>query len=376
MTRVVSIRAMTTPLASIFGSGFLVIVPILAGAVGPHAGLAMLVVGAVAILVGSIVRHNILCAEPAIEKRSNRIAVTFERLSGFALVGAYVVSVCLYLHILSAFVLGGVGLDSASNRSLLTSGLILVITVTGLAGGLGPLERMERWALYGTFVVLVAMIAGFALYDLNAAWSATGLTLPTSPDRSAWEVARIVAGTLIVVQGFETPRYLGGEFDRWTRIRASRWSQYLSTATYVVFVALAVPIVPVLAGEYHSGSLVVLARAASVLLPGPLIVAAAMSQFSAAVADTVAAGANLEEVTRSRISNKVGYLGVGAAAIILAWTGSPLETVALASRAFAFYYLIQCVVAFSVCRNHRQRARFVLTGLILSFVLIFAIPEG
>jgi len=35
---------------------------------------------------------------------------------------------------------------------------------------------------------------------------------------------------------------------------------------------------------------------------------------------------------------------------------------------------MQCVVAFSVCRNHRERVRFVVAGLILAFVLVFAIP--
>ncbi len=35
------IKATSTPLASIFGSGFLVIVPILAGAVGPYSVYAM-----------------------------------------------------------------------------------------------------------------------------------------------------------------------------------------------------------------------------------------------------------------------------------------------------------------------------------------------
>jgi hypothetical protein len=34
-------KAITTPLASIFGSGFLIIVPILAGAVGRHSVIAM-----------------------------------------------------------------------------------------------------------------------------------------------------------------------------------------------------------------------------------------------------------------------------------------------------------------------------------------------
>jgi len=60
----------------------------------------------------------------------------------------------------------------------------------------------------------------------------------------------------------------------------------------------------------------------------------------------------------------------------LAWTNSTFEIIALASRAFAFYYLLQCLVAFSVCRNHRERIRIVFIAIILGFVLIFAVPAG
>lgn len=35
----------------------------------------------------------------------------------------------------------------------------------------------------------------------------------------------------------------------------------------------------------------------------------------------------------------------------LAWSGSTFEIIALASRAFAFYYLLQCLVALSVCHR-------------------------
>ncbi len=112
------------------------------------------------------------------------------------------------------------------------------------------------------------------------------------PQRSSWEIATIVAGTLIVVQGFETTRYLGETFDTATRIRALRWSQYFSLSVYILFVALALPIVPVLKGNYGDNSLITLTATASWLLPLPLIIAASMSQFSAAVADTLAAAAN------------------------------------------------------------------------------------
>jgi len=84
----------------------------------------------------------------------------------------------------------------------------------------------------------------------------------------------------------------------------------------------------------------------------------------------------MKEASKQRIDTRWGYLLVGATAMALAWSGSTFEIIALASRAFTFYYLLQCVVAFSVFRNHRERSLFVFIGLILAFVLIFAVPAG
>jgi len=370
------IPAMSTPLASIFGSGFLVVVPILASAVGPYALPAMIIVAFIAFWVGSIVRHNILCAEPVLAEGKQSVTIIAEQLSAYALVAAYVVSVCLYVHILSSFVLASFELDSAFNKSLLTTLIIAAITVIGLFGGLKPLEKLERWALYVTIVILGLLLVMFAAYDVNQYLTLKQFALPAMPDRSAWEIVTIVAGTLIVVQGFETTRYLGEHFDASTRIRASRWSQYFSLSIYVLFVALAQPLVSVLEGVYDDNSLIVLAATASLLLPIPLIIAASMSQFSAAVADTLAAAANLKETSKQRIDTRWGYVLVGVTAMLLSWSGSTFEIIALASRAFAFYYLLQCVVAFSVCNNIRERCLFVVIGAILAFVLIFAVPAG
>lgn len=370
------IPAMSTPLASIFGSGFLVIVPILASSVGPYSVLAILVVAFVAFHTGAIVRHNILCAEPVLAAGRKRMTLTLERLSNVALVAAYVVSVCLYIHILSAFVLGAFDMASGFNKSLLTTLVIGLITVVGVMGGLKPLEKLETWALYVTILILALLLGGFAIYDISSFLDTGRFAMPVMPQRSAWEMVTIVAGTLIVVQGFETTRYLGQSFDTWTRIRASRWSQYVSLTVYVAFVALALPVVHVLNGEYTDNSLIRLAAEVSVLLSVPLIVGAGLSQFSAAVADTLAAAANMEEVTRSHVSQRWGYLLVGGTAMALAWSGSTFEIITLASRAFALYYLLQCFVGFTVCRNRRERARFILVALALLFVLVFAVPAG
>ena len=368
--------AMSTPLASIFGSGFLVVVPVLASAVGPYSVFAMIAVALVAFWVGSIVRHNIQCAEPALILGSHKFTVFIERLSDLALVAAYVVSVCLYVHILSSFVLSGFDLDTDFNNSLLTSIVIGVIMVIGLFGGLKPLEKLESWALLLTIVILGLILLVFAIYDARQMFTLGTLRLPDLPQRSLWEVATIVAGTLIVVQGFETTRYLGNEFTAKTRIRASRWSQYFSLSLYVIFVALAQPVLPVLKGVYEDNSLITMAATAAFFLPFPLIVAAAMSQFSAAVADTLAAVSNIDEVSKHKFHINYWYGLVGLSAMALAWYGSTYQILALASRAFAFYYFLQCIVAFSVCQNHWQRARFIIIGIILLFVLIFAVPAG
>ena len=60
------IEATSTPLASIFGSGFLIIVPILAGVVGAWSAVVMAGVCALAYAVGSVIRFNIKHAEPVL----------------------------------------------------------------------------------------------------------------------------------------------------------------------------------------------------------------------------------------------------------------------------------------------------------------------
>ncbi|QDU10114.1 hypothetical protein [Gimesia aquarii] len=54
--------ATATPLASIFGSGFLIRIPILNGAVGRYSILAMALMCGVAYSVGSVIRFNIMAS--------------------------------------------------------------------------------------------------------------------------------------------------------------------------------------------------------------------------------------------------------------------------------------------------------------------------
>lgn len=370
-----SLPAVTTPLASIFGSGFLVIVPILAGAVGPYSPVAMMLICTLAFAVGSVIRFNIKHAEPALADNPREATLSFERGSDLALILAYVISVCLYIQILSSFVLSGFGAHSPLLANALTTAVIAAITTIGVIKGLKSLENIEQWALYITLLIIVLIFIGFAHYDWIAR-TTDALKFPRMPAHSTWEILTIVGGTLIVVQGFETPRYLGDTYDTQTRIKASRWSQIISSGVYVLFVALAMPLAAALNGKYDDHSLLVMVGLATGLLTLPLIIAAALSQFSAAVADTIAATGNMEEITHHHLKIKWGYAIIGAGAIVLTWSADTFQIVTLASRAFAFYYMLQCCVAISVSKSNIQKAGMGCIAMILAFIAIFSVPVG
>ena len=104
--------------------------------------------------------------------------------------------------------------------------------------------------------------------------------------------------------------------------------------------------------------------------------ASALSQFSAAVADTLAAAGNMQETTHGHLKAKWGCILVGGGAIALTWSSRTLEIVALASRAFAFYYLLQCLVAISVSKSPIQPAGMAIVAVAPGFITVFAVPAS
>ncbi len=368
--------ATATPLASIFGSGFLVIVPILDGAVGKFSLFAMAAVCAVAYAVGSVIRFNIRHAEPVLAgDQPPRRTEILERSSDLALVGAYVISVCLYINIMASFLLAGVGKEyaTATNEHIVSVFVIGLIAAIGYFKGLDALERLEKIALGVTLLLIVALLAGFIAYDVTAVRA--GLQWPEMPPHSAWEILTIVGGTLIVVQGFETSRYLGEEFDADTRIASCRWSQVISTVVYLVFVASATPLMHVLGDKVEDDGLILLAGKASVLLPVPLVIAAVLSQFSAAVADTFGGSGNAVEATHGKVDMKWATVVICGGAMILCFAPT-LTILALASRAFAFYYMLQCLVAASISKSAGPRWGFRLVAGVMAFITFFSVPAG
>lgn len=374
-TRKLLRHARATPLASIFGSGFLVIVPILNGTVGPYAVLAMACVCALAYAMGSVIRYNIRHAEPVLEGGSASARVArYERTANLALVLAYAISVCLYIHILASFVLGAMGINSPRRENVLTVIIVAGIGLLGRFRGLDMLLILERWALRVTGLLVLLLVGGFILFSWRA-FSTNTLVWPVLPKQNLWTVLTVVGGTLIVVQGFETSRYLGSEYDREMRVWSCRSSQIVSTIVYLVFVAAATPLMHFLGNQVEDNGLLILAAKAAVWLPIPLVFAAVLSQFSAAVADVVAAGGNVEESTQGRVDAQQAYIWVCGVAVILAFA-STLTILSFASRAFAFYYFLQCLVAICVAPNKLQKTAIGVLAAVLLFITLFAVPAG
>ena len=371
------LRASVTPLASIFGSGFLIIVPILELSLGALAIWGAFAVTAIAWFLGSAIRHNIATIEPAVADGSLRpVDVRLERLSDIAIALAYIVSVALYLRIMAEYVVDYAGLATDRSASTIVASLaVATIVLVGLTRGFAGLDLMERLALGAVLVLTTAIGIAFALEDAGRL-AGEGLDLPPIPETSAWEAALMLGGIVITVQGFETVRYLGAEYDAPTRIWASRAAQAIAASIYIAFVALATPLMGLGTPEGADASLLEIVERIAPVLALPLVICAVLSQFSAATADTVAAHGNLVGQLPALFGRGRSYVFSGVAAIAMIATIPTLTIVTVASRAFAAYYFLQCVVAYRTARSTAARVGFGALAAIMAAVTLLAQPVG
>ena len=372
-------RAMVTPLASIIGSGFLVAGPILAHTAGNHAWIAMLFLCAAAYLFGGAIRHNIAVVEPIEPAQMPASFKLIEQLSGLALAFAYFVSVAYYLNLFASFALRA---DDIIDPNLTRWFATAVISTLGLVGafrGLHTLEHLEAVSVGIKLALIAGLIAALAL--------ATGVALGTGTfalseinHKNGKDEIGILLGLIILVQGFETSRYLGDAYDGPTRIKTMKYAQLLATGIYLLFILLLTPFftgnLPEVGGETAIITMLIPLGA----IVGPLIIFAALaSQISAAIADMNGAGGLLAAATNHRLTVRVGYLLTAAVALVITWTSGILDIIVYASKAFVIYYGLQSGLAALACWRKADRHRAVKTlifmvGVLLSvLVLIFGI---
>jgi hypothetical protein len=354
-------RATITPLASIIGSGFLVIGPILHGAFGYMSPVVMAVLCGGAYLFGSAIRHNIAAINRAPEARSPT-ELRLESLASWALAFAYVISVAYYLNLFGEFGLSLTALDDQFHARLLASAVFLVILAIGWSYGFLALERMEQVTVGIKLAIIAGLLFGLGWYFVGKV-ATIGLVIET-PRLTGWAAMTLVFGLVVTVQGFETSRYLGDEYDAATRILSMKLAQWVSTVIYMIYIVF-------LTFSFGHGE-IALDETAIIALMGVvapilsvLLVAAALSaQFSAAVADMGGSGGLISELTGRRIKPNTAYAILVAAGLVLTWSADVFDIISYASRAFAAYYGLQSVIAAFASRRQGQRVRAVLFGLL------------
>jgi hypothetical protein len=365
-------RAAITPLASIIGSGFLVLGPILVASFGQYAPLVMIALCFFAYLFGAVIRFNIVRLAAFSGVRSV-FEEKLETLASWALAFAYIISVAYYLNLLGSFAVSLTPLDDAFHAQLVTSGVFALVLIVGWTKGFKALERMEQI----TVGVKLSIIAGL-LFALG--WFFIDKVLARELVRgsatvSGWQGIALVAGLLVTVQGFETSRYIGDEYPPLTRIRSMQLAQWISTAIYMIYITfLSYLFIPENL-ELSETAIIDLMAVVAPILPLLLIVAAISAQFSAAVADTGGSGGLIAELTKGWITPRAGYAVLVSIGLILTWAMSIFEIISYASRAFAFYYALQALIAakgsFSQSGITYKGAGFASLGILGLAIVVF-----
>ena len=337
-------RATVTPLASIIGSGFLIVAPLLHSIMGKWALLGMVALSIFAYSLGGVIRFNIRFAEEYIATNKESKIAKLEVIGQWFLGGAYAISVAFYISLFSAFIFDRIGVTDLTIIKLITTLILLVIMVIAWLRGAKGLEVIELYAVTIKLAIIVGVLVALLSYDISTgtAWFQHN---PIS-DLGLIETLSVLAGMLMVTQGFETTRFMGGQYSVTQRIRAVKYSQHIATLLYVLFIGLTCPIFltfPIV--ELNETTISHTLGQAVWILPFLLLIAATASQLSAALADTIGGGGLLKELIKFSLSTNIYYMLVILLAIALVWSADVFQIINFASKGFALYYLVQTVIA-------------------------------
>lgn len=377
VTRRGVLAATVTPLASILGSGLLIIVPVLERTLGSLAVLGAIGVSAVAWSAGTAIRHCVRVVEPL--EDSGELDAVSDRLGWLAdavIAVAYVISVALYLRIMAVYLVsylveGG----SPIAERIVACGTVVLIVVVGIVRGFSGLDKLDRVTLAAVLGLTTVLGATLLLHDGRALLKGSGLTFPPVPDMGMVQTMLVLGGIVITVQGFETVRYLRDEFNAETRVWASRVAQGIAASIYLGFVLVATPVMGLGTDAGEDQTLLDITARVAPFLALPLVASAVLSQFSAAVADTAAADGDLRRLSRWMRGPRP-FLVSGVAAVALAATVDTYVIVAIASRAFAAYYAIQATIALRTTQSVPKKIGFGVLAALMCAITLFAQPAG
>lgn len=363
-------RATITPLASIIGSGFLVLGPILAKSYGMWTPFAMGLLCALAFAIGSAVRFNIMALDKV---EHDVISGRIETAASWVLSFAYIISVAYYLNLLGAFAVSLTPWSTELAARSVTSAVFVCILTVGWGKGFAAMERMEQISVGLKLAIIAGLLFGLGWFFANHVMQGALIFTPAST--TGWSSIVLLFGLLVTVQGFETSRYLGQDYDAATRVYSMRLAQIMSSIIYMIYVVLMSYVFEPSQIETSETAIIDLMVLVAPVLPVMLIIAALAAQFSAAVADTSGAGGLVNELTQGRVPVKMGYAVLTGLGLVLTWGMDVFEIISWASKAFAAYYMLQGIIAVCLARRDNQNWRviafFASVAILAAVVMLF-----
>jgi hypothetical protein len=369
-------KATVVPLAEIMDVGFIVFSPIIILLFGYEAPWAMLGLCLLAILTGFAISFNIKNYEPLVGKpdplhRWNSFAL-------WALLAASVVNVAYYAQLLMTLIFLPLGdLYSPGVVTATAAVLLAILTIYGFAKGLMALNDLGNKTTAFNLSAIVAVIVAFATFNVQQLVGGDFDWPHLDPPADA-EAFRKLFGLFVLVQGFESSRYIGAYFSADTRVKTMRAAQYISSAVYVLFVALSLILFARVEPPTDVTAIFEVSEQVSVFLPFLIMAAALGSQLSAIVNDTETRTEMLAGLVGDRLPRQWTFPMFLVPAIVVVVLTDVTAVVAMASRVFAAYYLLQALIAGQLAWRAGRGGWVVFfagIGSAMAVVAVFGIPS-
>jgi hypothetical protein len=368
-------KATVVPLAEIMDVGFIVFSPVIILLFGYYATWAMLGLCLLGILTGFAISYNINNYEPLVGKpdplhRWNSFAL-------WALIAASVVNVAYYALLLMTLVLLPLDLYSAGLAAATAALLLGILMIYGFAKGLMALNELGNRSTAFNLSAIAAVLVAFVVYNVQQLVGGD-FDWPHFDAPIDAEAFRKLLGLFVLVQGFEASRYIGAYFSAETRVKTMRSAQYIASTVYVLFVAFSLILFTRVEAPADVTAIFEVSKQVSGFLPFLIMAAALGSQLSAIVNDTETRTEMLAGQIGDRVPRQWTFPLFLVPAILFVLLADVSSAVALASRVFAAYYLLQALLAGQLAWRAKRwgwLALFTGIGLAMAVVAVFGIPS-
>ncbi|QDG53835.1 hypothetical protein FIV42_24740 [Persicimonas caeni] len=367
-------QATVVPLANIMDVGFLAMTPIIVLLLGVDSPIFMLLLVLTGALVGVVMSYNMKYFEPLLgtDDPLGRIS-SFSR---WALLAASVANIAYYIKLMSALVFLPFGVQSQQLFSLAAAAVLVALGVIGYLFGLGKLNALGEKTTAFNIAAVLAILAGFIVFNVQmfvtGEWVIPEYNPPNDPDR-----LRKLFGFFAIVQGFEASRYMRNRFpDASFRISTMRTAQLVSGVVFVLLIASTLIAFAVVRPELRPVAIIQIGEVVTPMLPFLILVAAITSQLSAGVNALSSRSDLLVEATDKKLNRKYTYPIIVAPCVALVMLADVTQAIAVASRIFAGYFLLQALIAMSLAFRKRHWGELLLfgvAGFAMALVMIFGL---